>query len=100
MGLKKTRELISVFPALFSACIDRLDVVPANPSQYQYHLPGGIAFFFFLTNKKVSSPLQVQPESLKALNHVIQQERLVRQQHRIEYLKALNNDISTRRFVC
>ena len=52
MGLKKTRELISVFPALFSACIDRLDVVPANPSQYQYHLPGGIAYFFFWPTKR------------------------------------------------
>ena len=55
MGLKKTRELISVFPALFSACIDRLDVVPANPSQYQYHLPGGIAFFFFDQQKGLES---------------------------------------------
>ena len=52
--------------------------------------------------KKLTSPLRtvVPPESLKALNYDIQQEGRARQQHRTESLKALNDGISTRRYVC
>ena len=62
--------------------------------------PGGPPIDYF-DNKKLTTPLRtvVQPESLEALNDDIQQERRVRQQHRTEWRKKLNDGISTRRDV-
>ena len=64
-------------------------------------VPGGLKVYI-LTTKKLTTPLRtvVQPESLDVLNDDIQQERRVRQQHRTESRKALNDGISTRRDVC
>ena len=56
---------------------------------------------FILTKKNLQLDyVVVHPESLKALNDDIQQERRVRQQHRAESLKALYDGISTSGYAC
>ena len=64
-------------------------------------VPGGLKVYI-LTTKKLTTPLRtvVQPESLDVLNDDIQQERRVRQQHRTESRKTLDDGISTRPDVC
>ena len=77
---------MNVFPALLvcvyssvGCCINQ-SVAKAIPQA-----PGGQTIDFFF-NKKLTTPPRtvVQPESLKASNDDMQQERRVRQQHRTE----------------